>query len=81
MAETKEISDFEELRKLRLADEGYFVITDTARPAIAHRVNAKCIIADSFNVKVVINKRKQVSYYWVGSLVAAAIGLAIPSRE
>jgi len=72
MVETMEISDFEELRKLRLADEGYFVITDTARPAIVHRVNAKCITADSFNVKVVINKRKQGSYYWVDSLATAA---------
>ena len=72
MAETSEISDFEELRKFRLADEGYFVITDTARPAIVHRVNAKCISADSFNNKVVINNRKQGSYFWVDSLATAA---------
>jgi len=72
MAESKEISDFEELRKLRLADEGYFVITDTSRPAIVHRVNAKCITADSFNLKVVINARKQGSYFWVDSLATAS---------
>jgi hypothetical protein len=72
MAETKELLNFEDLRKLRLADEGYFVITDTARPAIVHRVNAKCIKADSFNVKVVINERKQGSYFWVDSLATAA---------
>ena len=72
MADSKEISDFEELRKLRLADEGYFVITDTSRPAIVHRVNAKCITADSFNLKVVINARKQGSYFWVDSLASAA---------
>jgi len=72
MAETSEISDFEELRKFRLADEGYFVITDTARPAIVHRVNAKCVSADSFNNKVVINNRKQGSYFWVDSLATAA---------
>ena len=72
MSEIKEIQNFEELRKLRLADEGYFVITDTARPAIVHRVNSKCIKADSFNVKVVINERRQGSYFWVDSLATAA---------
>ncbi|MDA4120047.1 MAG: hypothetical protein OK436_05625 [Thaumarchaeota archaeon] len=72
MAETKEISDFDELRKLRLADEGYFVITDTARLALVHRVNAKCITADSFNLKVVINGRKQGSYFWVDSVATAS---------
>jgi hypothetical protein len=72
VAETKEISDFGELRKLRLADEGYFVITDATRPALVHRVNAKCITADSFNLKVVINGRRQGSYYWVDSLATAA---------
>jgi hypothetical protein len=72
MAKTKEISDFDELRKLRLADEGYFVITDTARPAIVHRVNARCITADSFNLKVVINGRKQGSYFWAESVASAS---------
>ncbi|MDA4125708.1 MAG: hypothetical protein OK452_00680 [Thaumarchaeota archaeon] len=72
MAETKEISDFDELRKLRLADEGYLVITDTARPAIVHRVNARCITADSFNLKVVINGRKQGSYFWAESVATAS---------
>jgi hypothetical protein len=72
MAETREIQTFEELRKLRLADEGYFVITDTARHAIIHKVNATCITADRFNVKVSINGRKQGSYYWVDSIATAA---------
>ena len=72
MAETKEISNFEELCKLRLADDGYFVITDTGRPAIVHRVNSKCITADRFNTKVGINRRKQGSYFWVDSLATAA---------
>ena len=72
MADAKEIQDFDELRKLRLADEGYFVITDTARPAIIHKVNAKCITPDKFNLKVSINGRKQGSYYWVDSIATAA---------
>jgi hypothetical protein len=72
MAETKEIRSFEELRKLRLADEGYIVITDTAGHAIVHRVNAKCITSYNFNVKVRINSRKQGSYFWVDSLATAA---------
>lgn len=67
-----EISSFEELRKLRLADEGYVVITDTAREALVHRVNAKCINSESFNTKVVINARRQGRYYWVDSVATAA---------
>lgn len=72
MAEAKEIQNFEELRTLRLADDGYIVITDTARPAIIHKVNAKCITADSFNVKVRINGRRQGGYFWVDSIATAA---------
>lgn len=72
MAEPKEILSFDELRKFRLADEGYFVITDTTRHAIIHRVNSKCIKADSFNLKVTINERKQGSYFWVDSVATAA---------
>jgi len=72
VAETKEVHNFGELRKLRLADEGYFVITDVARDAIIHKVNSKCIKADNFNVKVSINGRKQGSYFWVDSIATAA---------
>ncbi len=72
MDEGKEISNFEELRKVRLADEGYIVITDSVRPALVHKVNAKCINLDSFNVKVGINRGKQGKYFWVDSLATAA---------
>ena len=68
----KEVLSFEELRKLRLADEGYFVITDTTASAIIHRVNSKCIKTDSFNLKVTINGRRQGGYFWVDSVATAA---------
>jgi hypothetical protein len=68
--EGKEISNFEELRKLRLADDGYIVITGTH--SVIHKVNAKCITAENFNVKVRINERKQGSYFWVDSIATAA---------
>ena len=71
----REIMNFEELRRLRLADEGFIVITDSARPAIIHRINAKCISLDSFNVKVGLNERKQGSYYWVESVAEASTKL------
>ncbi len=70
--DSKEVSDLDDLRKLRLADEGYFVITDKARPAIIHKVNAKCVSTDSFNVKVSIDGRKQGSYFWVDSIATAS---------
>ena len=61
-----------ELSGFRLADEGYFVITDTNRNAIIHRVNSKCIRTDSFNLKVAINDRKEGSYFWVDSIATAS---------
>lgn len=72
MAEPREVRTFDELRRLRLADEGYFVITDSTRDAIIHKVNSKCIKSDSFNLKVTINERKQGSYFWVDSIATAA---------
>ena len=72
MPDPLEIRSFDELRKFRLADEGYFVITDSAAQAIIHKVNSKCIKTDSFNLKVTINDRKQGSYFWVDSIATAA---------
>lgn len=71
MAETKEISSFDELRRLRLADEGYIVIADSHH-AIIHKVNAKCISKDNFNVKVSLSENKNGGYYWVDSIATAA---------
>jgi hypothetical protein len=59
MAEKKEIRDLEELRRLRLADEGYIVITSGAHQATIHRVNAPCISTTNFRLKVSLNERKQ----------------------
>lgn len=72
VAEPKEILTFDELRRLRLADEGYFVITDSNREAIIHKINAKCIKADSFNLKVTLNKGRQGGWFWVDSIATAA---------
>lgn len=72
MAEAVEVRTFDELRSFRLADEGYFVITDSATHATIHRVNSKCIKTDSFNLKVTINDRKDGTYFWVDSIAAAA---------
>ena len=72
MTEVKEVMTFDDLRRLRLADDGYFVITDSIRDAIIHKVNSKCIKADSFNLKVTINDRREGSYYWVDSIATAA---------
>jgi hypothetical protein len=72
MGESKQVQSFEELRKLRLGDEGFFVITDSARPSIVHKVNAKCISIDSFNVKVSLGRGSQGAYFWVDSIATAA---------
>jgi len=67
-----QLKNSEDLRRFRLADEGYFVITDSNREAIIHKVNAKCIKADSFNLKVAINQGKQGGWFWVDSIATAA---------
>lgn len=72
MAEPAEIGNLDDLRRYRLADEGYFVITDATRGAIIHKVNSKCIKTDSFNLKVTIEGRKLGSYFWVDSIATAA---------
>ena len=72
MGQANEIQSFDDLRKVRLADEGFIVITGADKSAIIHKVNAKCITTDRFNNKVSINDRKQGSYFWVDSVATAA---------
>ncbi len=72
MPESREIANFEDLRKVRLADDGYIVITGGKGHAVVHKVNSKCITADNFNTKVSLNLRTQGSYYWVDSVATAA---------
>lgn len=71
MTERKEVSNLDELRSLRLADEGYIVITNGSQATI-HKVNAQCVSTTNFRLKVSINERKQGSYFWVDSVAAAA---------
>ncbi len=71
MPEKKEISNLEELRRLRLADDGYIVITNGSQATI-HKVNAPCISTTNFRLKVNINERRQGSYFWVDSVATAA---------
>ena len=72
MTRSKEIENLEEFHRFRLADEGYIVITDPARGALVHKINAKCITSDRFNDKVIIKGRKQGSYFWVDGVATAA---------
>ena len=72
MSEKKEILNLEELRKLRLADEGYIVITDKKAGGTIHKVNAECISTVNFRLKVIINERRQGGYFWVDSVATAA---------
>lgn len=72
MSEKKEIPSLDELRKLRLADEGYIAITDSSHHATVHKVNAECVSTTNFRLKVLINERKQGSYFWVDSVATAA---------
>ena len=71
MPEKKEILSLDELRRLRLADEGYIVITNGSQ-ATVHKVNAECVSTTNFRLKVLINERKQGSYFWVDSVATAA---------
>jgi hypothetical protein len=71
LSERAGIPDLDELRRLRLADEGYIVITGGSQ-ATVHKVNAECVSTTNFRLKVVINERKQGGYFWVDSVATAA---------
>ena len=66
-----EITTSEELRRLRLADEGYIVIKEANRETLVHKVNAKCISMDRFNANVTLNAKKTGSYHWADSVSTA----------
>ncbi len=68
---TKEVTTFEELRGLRLADEGYIVISEASRETLVHKINAKCISMDRFNANVTLKEKKTGSYFWVDSVATA----------
>jgi hypothetical protein len=67
---TRELRTFEEFRQARLGDAGFVVITDTARPAIVHKLNGSCVSADNFNVKVMFGKNFTGKYHLVDSFQA-----------
>ena len=71
MSERTEVTNLDELRRLRLADEGYIVITSGSQATI-HKVNAECVSTTNFRLKVIINERKQGSYFWVDGVATAA---------
>ena len=69
----KELATFDDFRRARLDDLGLIVITDTARPPIAHRLNGRCISADNFRAKVMPDGKATGKYYLVDSFSSAAV--------
>jgi hypothetical protein len=47
--------------------EGYVVITDRTRAAVAHPSGCPSVDASNFKEKVVVNERRNGRYYWVRS--------------
>jgi hypothetical protein len=72
---TRELATFDDFRKARLDDAGFVVITDSARPPIVHKLNGRCITADNFKVKVMLDGMVTGKYYWADSLSSAATEL------
>jgi hypothetical protein len=69
----RELRTFEEFRQARLDDKGFIVITDVTRPAIAHKLNGRCISADNFKSKMVLDGGGTGKYYWVDNFQSAAL--------
>lgn len=69
--EKRELRTFEDFRTARLGDAGFIVITDSTRPAIVHKLNDRCISADNFKIKVVLDGGSGGKYYWVDSISTA----------
>jgi len=66
-----EIVTINEFTKITLENEGYIVVTDTATGARYHKPNCRFITHSNFRKKVITNKGKNGSYYWVKSLKEA----------
>ena len=64
----RELLSFEDFRRARLNDSGFMVITDSARPPIVHRLNGKCVSAENFRTKVVVEQRASGTYYLVDTV-------------
>jgi hypothetical protein len=71
----REIATFDDFRKARLDDVGFIVIADKARPRRVHRLNGRCITAENFKEKVILEEKGVGKYYWVDSVSSAATEL------
>jgi hypothetical protein len=64
----RELVTFEEFRKARLDDTGFIVITDGTRSPVVHRLNGRCISADNFRNKVMLDEKANGKYWLVDSV-------------
>jgi hypothetical protein len=72
----RDLGTFEDFRKARLDDVGFIVVTDDARhSSVAHKLNGRCITADNFKVRVMLDEKGTGKYYWVDSLATAGTEL------
>jgi hypothetical protein len=70
---SKELATFDEFRQKRLDDTGFIVIIDSARDAIVHKLNAPCVSAENFKVKVLLNEKRTGKYIWVDTVASGAL--------
>ncbi|MDA4121971.1 MAG: hypothetical protein OK456_02175 [Thaumarchaeota archaeon] len=67
----KELATFDDFRLARLGDTGVIVITGSAGHGVAHRLNGRCISAEKFKGKVLLDANTTGRYYWVDSVASA----------
>lgn len=75
----RELKTFDEFRKARLDDTGFIVIAGSARTAVVHKLNGRCVSADNFKAKMMSDGNVAGRYYWVDSVSSAALELGASS--
>jgi hypothetical protein len=72
----KELLKMEDFYDAILGGEGYVVITDAAKPAIAHPPHCPSLQGEHFKEKVVRNAGRSGRYFWVATRTEAREELA-----
>jgi len=72
-----EIRQLDQFRKLLREASGVFVITDVARPPIAHNAACAWLNHNNFVTKVVEGNNRTGRYYWFASLEQARLKMRV----
>ena len=68
MTEIQEIISLDEFKKIVLKNKGYFLITCHKPSHYVHYPNCRLINENNFKKKIILNKKKSGTYFWLSNL-------------